>query len=50
MGVQLVIENGIISNTRIAFGGMAANRKCAIHVENYLHNKAWTIETILEAP
>jgi xanthine dehydrogenase small subunit len=42
---NLRIENGIVTNARIAFGGMAATPKRAAAVEAELLNQQWTEET-----
>ena len=41
MGMSFDIKDGICSNVRIAYGGMAATPKRAKHVEAALENKQW---------
>jgi xanthine dehydrogenase small subunit len=43
------IEDGLVKDCRIAFGGMAAIPKRALITENSLEGKAWCYETINEA-
>lgn len=46
---NLTVENGVVKQARIAFGGMAATPKRATHCEQALMDKAWTEETVLAA-
>jgi xanthine dehydrogenase small subunit len=43
------IENGLIKDCRIAFGGMAATPKRALITEGSLKGKTWCYEAINEA-
>jgi xanthine dehydrogenase small subunit len=43
------VEDGTISEARIAFGGMAGIPKRATHVEQGLIGKPWTLETVQAA-
>lgn len=43
---SITVSQGKVSAARIAFGGMAGTPKRAIHVEEALVGKPWTIETI----
>lgn len=43
---NLTVSDGIISNARIAFGGMAAIPKRASHCEAVLNGAAWNLATI----
>ena len=43
------IENGVVKNAVIAYGGMAAIPKRATHCENALINQAWNEQTIQTA-
>ncbi len=46
---NIAIKDGLVSDARIAFGGMAATPKRASHVEAALNGKSWTDETIRAA-
>jgi len=46
---NIMINDGKVQSARIAFGGMAATPKRALHVENALLNQPWTRETVLAA-
>ena len=45
----LQIEDGVVSNARVCFGGMAETPKRAICCEQALNGKDWTQETIANA-
>jgi len=46
---RLKVEDGIIQNAILAYGGMAATPKRATHVEGKLLGKLWTKETLENA-
>lgn len=46
---NIACENGIVTQARIAFGGMAGTPKRATTVENTLLGKPWSLETIQSA-
>lgn len=46
---SITIEDGKVTNARIAFGGMAATPKRATHVEAALTGRPWTEDTIRAA-
>ncbi len=46
---NLTIEDGKVSNARIAFGGMAGTPKRATHVENTLLDRPWSEDIIAAA-
>lgn len=43
---NITVENGTVTNARIAFGGMAATPKRAAHVEQALLGQPWTQATV----
>ena len=43
---NITVEGGTVTRARIAFGGMAATPKRAIHVEQALIGQPWTMDTI----
>lgn len=46
---NLDVEDGVVTNARIAFGGMAGTPKRATHVENALLDQPWTEDTVRAA-
>ncbi|MBO6868702.1 MAG: xanthine dehydrogenase small subunit [Thalassococcus sp.] len=46
---NLTVEDGIVTNARIAFGGMAGTPKRAPHVEAALTGQPWTLDSIAMA-
>ncbi|MBV1869201.1 MAG: xanthine dehydrogenase small subunit [Marinosulfonomonas sp.] len=42
-------ENGVVADTRIAFGGMAGTPKRATHVEDALRGQNWSRKTVEDA-
>ena len=42
---NITVEDGTVSDARIAFGGMAGTPKRARHVEDALRGKAWSLST-----
>jgi xanthine dehydrogenase small subunit len=49
LGVSVAIENGVITDARIAFGGMAATPKRARAVEAALVGQRWSVEFMARA-
>ncbi|WP_289042777.1 xanthine dehydrogenase small subunit [uncultured Aliiroseovarius sp.] len=43
---NIATEAGVVTNARIAFGGMAGTPKRAAHVEDALAGKPWNLDTI----
>ncbi len=46
---NITVEGGIVTNARIAFGGMAGTPKRASHVETALIGQPWTLDSIAMA-
>ncbi len=46
---NVIVENGAVTDARIAFGGMAATPKRAAHVEAALLGKAWDLASVKTA-
>ena len=46
---NIAVEGGMISEARIAFGGMAGTPKRATHVEAALNGHPWSLETVQAA-
>jgi xanthine dehydrogenase small subunit len=46
---NIIVEGGMVTTARIAFGGMAGVPQRASHVENLLVGQSWTAETIATA-
>jgi len=42
-------DDGIVSDIRLAYGGMAATTKRALKTENFLNGKPWSRETVEQA-
>ena len=47
--IALQIDDGLVSQARIAFGGMAATPKRALHCESALINQSWSSEVVEQA-
>lgn len=46
---NIAVSDGIVTDVRIAFGGMAATPKRAVAVEQMLRGQAWSLATIEDA-
>jgi xanthine dehydrogenase small subunit len=46
---KVIVEDGVVTDARIAFGGMAGTPKRASAVEHALISQAWTSETVAAA-
>ena len=47
--IKMNVENGVMKNVAIAFGGMAGTPMHAIETEKLLEGKAWSLESIRKA-
>ncbi|MDJ0820469.1 MAG: xanthine dehydrogenase small subunit [Paracoccaceae bacterium] len=46
---NIIVDDGVVSSARVAFGGMAGIPKRAIHVEQALIGQRWTDEALIAA-
>jgi xanthine dehydrogenase small subunit len=49
IGIGLALQNGVVTDIRIAFGGMAAIPKRAVAVEEALRDEEWTLASVANA-
>ena len=48
-GMAITLDNDLVSDVKIAFGGMAATPKRATHTEQFLLSKSWDEATAKQA-
>jgi xanthine dehydrogenase small subunit len=48
-GYRIVVDNGVVRDARIAYGGVAATPKRALQAERALVGKSWTEESVKAA-